>query len=98
MGSRWLKQCYSLPLVKASVQKVCLNGKSLSHGIITHPLRQFRIKLFPKTFLIFFPINFSSFKTIESPSLNLFDYINPGIYEIVCQVNQKRYIGEAGNV
>nr|AYQ95301.1 hypothetical protein [Uronema sp. CCAP 334/1] len=42
---------------------------------------------------------FSSTETgfVES-SQNFFSGIYPGIYEIVCKVNNKRYIGEAGNV
>jgi len=41
-------------------------------------------------------MNTFSVTTLEL--LNLFDYLHPGIYEIICQVNEKHYIGEAVNV
>ena len=40
--------------------------------------------------------SFNSVKMIHN--FNFFNCLGPGLYEIYCKVNKKRYIGEASNV
>jgi hypothetical protein len=42
------------------------------------------------------PESFNSEKIIHN--FNFFNCLGPGLYEIYCKVNKKRYIGEASNL
>jgi predicted GIY-YIG superfamily endonuclease len=81
--------------------------------VTANKLRQFRInfsflkKLFflkienfldsSQSFTFFFSSDLSS-RVVSDKIFNFFDVSNPGIYELLCKANNKRYIGEASNV
>lgn len=90
--------------MKAGINKNFLNGETL-HQKFQKWLRQSRIKarifyhfLAEFQMVIFFCQSVNFIKSESPNQFNFFKAYGPGIYQIYCKVNQKRYIGESQNI